>query len=672
MRFLIAILYSDSLESKTTTRKIKLALEGIRNQTKRMTNGDKSEILDQAYEDAMTRIKDQNVNFLALAEKSLSWIVHCKTPLTTFELQHALAVEIGMSEFDHENIPETNLILSVCAGLVTIDNESNIVRLAHYTTQEYFERKWIDWFDDPQGAIAEVCVTYLSFDTFASGPCEHFQSYEDRLRKYHLYRYAAQYWGDHSRSSSSWRKELPLVLKLLEHQDKLSASFQATTFGPEDSFHQFYNMSRWRALGVHVAAYFGLWEAIAQLLENGHDPDPIDDYRSTPLLYAAKNGHAVAVEALLASEHVNPNYRSRDGFDETPLHAASKRGHSEVVKRLLASEVIEIDPIGHYGQTPLWLAALNGQVESMRLLIMSTKRVDVNSADRTGDTPLHATMWRGQLGSARLLLATAGIDPNIQNAQGETPLHIATEKNQLEIVRLLLATDGIVPNIQDAKGRTPLHLSAKHGYDEIVKVLLTARDIDCSSAEATSRNLGGLTPLHLAAFKGRDKTVELLLATEGVQVNFSSAGRLTALHLAALSQNENIVKLLLAKGAEVNSKAIIHDEDEDGILIATNITPLHIATSLKDSAMTAELLLAGGAEVNANCSYDILTDFKPMHMAAYFNNEEAIEMLLEWGADINSKARSDSDVNITPLSIARREGYETVERLLLEHGAEDS
>jgi hypothetical protein len=31
-------------------------------------------------------------------------------------------------------------MVSVCAGLVTIDEESNIIRLVHHTTQEYFER----------------------------------------------------------------------------------------------------------------------------------------------------------------------------------------------------------------------------------------------------------------------------------------------------------------------------------------------------------------------------------------------------------------------------------------------------------------------------------------------------------------------------------------------------
>jgi hypothetical protein len=37
-------------------------------------------------------------------------------------------------------------MVSVCAGLVTVDEESNIIRLAHYTTQEYFNQTREKWF----------------------------------------------------------------------------------------------------------------------------------------------------------------------------------------------------------------------------------------------------------------------------------------------------------------------------------------------------------------------------------------------------------------------------------------------------------------------------------------------------------------------------------------------
>lgn len=69
----------------------------------------------------MERIKAQGRDSQELAEQALSWIICALRPLSTLELQHALAVEIGESELDEENIPDIDKVVSVCAGLVTID-----------------------------------------------------------------------------------------------------------------------------------------------------------------------------------------------------------------------------------------------------------------------------------------------------------------------------------------------------------------------------------------------------------------------------------------------------------------------------------------------------------------------------------------------------------------------
>lgn len=70
-----------------------------------------------------------------MAMQVLAGITYAKRPLTTIELQAALAVEIGEPEFDPETMPDLADMVSVCAGLVTVDEESDIIRLVHYTTQ---------------------------------------------------------------------------------------------------------------------------------------------------------------------------------------------------------------------------------------------------------------------------------------------------------------------------------------------------------------------------------------------------------------------------------------------------------------------------------------------------------------------------------------------------------
>ena len=116
---------------KTTESDVRSALESL-------PTG--SDAYNQAYEKAMKRISKQDADGERLAKQVLSWITCSKRLLTTAELQHAIAVTPGESEFNEKSQPDIEDIVSVCAGLVTVDEESNIIRLVHYTTQEYFER----------------------------------------------------------------------------------------------------------------------------------------------------------------------------------------------------------------------------------------------------------------------------------------------------------------------------------------------------------------------------------------------------------------------------------------------------------------------------------------------------------------------------------------------------
>lgn len=161
-RFLLAQLHLDSLIRKRSRKAVKIALA-------KLSSG--SEAYDHAYQSAMERIEEQVADQKELAKQILSWIICAKRPITTSELQQALVVEIGESQLDGENLPQIEDMVSACAGLVTINEESDVIRLVHYTTQEYFERTQKQWFPNTKSDITDTCVTYLSFSTFDSGYC---------------------------------------------------------------------------------------------------------------------------------------------------------------------------------------------------------------------------------------------------------------------------------------------------------------------------------------------------------------------------------------------------------------------------------------------------------------------------------------------------------------------
>jgi hypothetical protein len=150
----------------------------------------------------------------------LSWITCAKRSLTTLELLHALAVEDEQSKLDEENLSDIGYMVSLCAGLVTVDKESDIIRLVHYTTQEYFIKTRNTWFPDAHCNIAKICVTYLSFDAFETNSHQK-QDIRARLRLHPLYSYAALNWGHHARISSIEGEKL--ILDLLESTAKVCA-----------------------------------------------------------------------------------------------------------------------------------------------------------------------------------------------------------------------------------------------------------------------------------------------------------------------------------------------------------------------------------------------------------------------------------------------------------------
>jgi hypothetical protein len=221
--------------------------------------------LGETYDQAMRRIECQDGGYRELAKQVLSWVTHAKRALSIAEVQHAVAVSAGMAEMDKDFLPEVEILDSVCAGLVTVNKSSGIIQLVHYTTREYFERK--SSFSNAETDITVTCVTYLSFDTFATGFCSTHEEFEARLQLNPLYDdYAARNWGHHARAATT--EVVQLILGFLESESKVAGSSQAMM--ASSGYSQ--TVPR-QMIGVHVAAYFGLREAMIALFENGYDPN---------------------------------------------------------------------------------------------------------------------------------------------------------------------------------------------------------------------------------------------------------------------------------------------------------------------------------------------------------------------------------------------------------------
>ncbi|KAI9776598.1 MAG: hypothetical protein M1839_009502 [Geoglossum umbratile] len=422
--FLLAQLHMNTLVDQPTKGDIKEALQHLANGI---------DGLDKTYEQAMERIEGQGIWVRKLAKRILAWIIYAKRPLSTAELQHALATRLGTVNLDEDYLPSAQVLQSICSGLVTVDEQSGIVRLVHYTTQEYFERTRTTWFPDAQLDITNVCVTYLSFGVFEMGFCQSDGEFKARLQTNILYDYAARNWGYHAHTALI--KE-DLILNLLQSRAKVSAASQAMM--ASRSYSGYSQRVPKQMTGVHVAAYFGLVGTIMGLLKNGHNPDLQDSYGRTPLSWAAENGHEAAVKLLLATEKIDVD--SKNSYNRrTPLSWAAENGQEAVVKLLLATEKVDVDSkdSSNGGRTPLSWAAENGH-EAVVKLLLATEKVDVDSKDYPyGRTPLSWAAKNGHEAVVKLLLATEKADVDSKDSYGRTPLLWAAENGQEAVVKLL-------------------------------------------------------------------------------------------------------------------------------------------------------------------------------------------------------------------------------------------
>jgi ankyrin repeat protein len=517
--------------------------------------------LDSAYDGAMERIKAQSSDDLELATKVLYWINCAMRPLTLKEVQIALAVRPGDTYLHEDGFVDEERLLSVCAGIVAIQNESNTIILVHYTAQEYFKEQGDKYFPQAQANITGICLTYLSFDTFGRGPCTSDGELHEKLKEHQFLEYAASYWGDHF-SQDHEQTAKHLVIRFLHEGSRVSCCLQiihkssiAQPPGEQQLRHQRFKDSQHELLDVHslwLAAYFNLTDIIELVLKNGTDVSKKTGYGETALHAAACRGNCDAVRLLLmAKADINAVNESRDSplliaASNMAVGPVARSGHESVIQ-LLIEEGADVTAKADDGWTALHLAAQNGHDAAIELLL--ERGADVAAKDNDGWTALHLAAQNGHETVVQLLLEKE-TDVTVKDNSGETALHLAALNGNEAMIKLLLETGADVA-AKDNDGWTALHYAAQNGHKAVIILLLE------NGADTAAKDDHRWTALHLAAQNGHEAVVERLIEN-GVDIDANSGNIQTALHFAARKGHKAVVTLLLEAGADVAVK------DNDG------------------------------------------------------------------------------------------------------------
>ncbi|TAL66330.1 MAG: ankyrin repeat domain-containing protein [Legionella sp.] len=317
---------------------------------------------------------------------------------------------------------------------------------------------------------------------------------------------------------------------------------------------------------------------------------------------------------------------------EQQLFVAACFGYSKKVSRFIR-EKVDVNLQTQSGTTALYLAALYGNIECVKLLLAAGAAVN-------SKTVLYKLMAEGNEEAIKVRINQKGVDPHIIS-----PLCAATQGKHHEIMELLLAHGADVHQL------SPYGVAYEHQLRQAAE--------ECSQDSKRIHERHAYSAMHIAAGNDDLKAMDILLKNgaslkqSASFVEVSCCGLMsdqystsTPFHHAVAKGNCAAVQYLIDRGADVNKVA--HDVlprrfmgDLDGV--AVGVTPLHLATKTQNTALV-DKLLDQGAEINTSLRvpYEHVSSYvreqqTPLDLALrQANNVALIQKLMSRGARLTN------------------------------------
>ncbi len=293
--------------------------------------------------------------------------------------------------------------------------------------------------------------------------------------------------------------------------------------------------------------------------------------------------------------------------NRTPVYVASLYGRNEILHFFydqICTKVFSNAIKDSNGRTKFYWASACKMVS---YITSNSDSVIINKAKDNGATPLFVAAENGHLEVVQILI-DAGANKEAANDHGATPMFVAAENGHVEVVQTLIDA-GANKEAAINHGVTPMFVAAQNGEVDVVQIL-----IDAGANKEAATNLG-TTPMFVAAQNGEVDVVQILIDA-GANKEAATNHGVTPMFVAALNGKVDVVQILIDAGANKN-KATRHKE-----------TPLFVAAQNGHVGVVQALIKAGA---NKNTADDC--GETPLFVAAQNGHLEVVQALIKAGAD---------------------------------------
>ncbi len=261
---------------------------------------------------------------------------------------------------------------------------------------------------------------------------------------------------------------------------------------------------------IHYAVKKENLEIVSLLLENGADPNAINDIGVTSLwmlIFEMDILTNIDMIKILLKSGANPNFKQRKN-DWSFLHQSVYDKQIELTKLLLEYGANPIESVNADKWSPLHLVR---DVETANILLGSDAKKTINSFDKEGLTPIvivmnliNSGMNANTVDNIVEVLLENGANIEEDNMSFDI-LEIAIMNNLTKTVKSFIKKEVNIKK-HNNYGLSPILQAASYGYDQIVRTL-----IEAGADPNDQQPFDGWTPIFYSVVNSDLEVIKVLL-----------------------------------------------------------------------------------------------------------------------------------------------------------------